>query len=104
MERKKLLLDLFSKSAKDDTLKEYHNRWLLPSTIVNIINSHFEMELKFSTEDFNSTMNLKNTNLLQAAGLYYIDSPDKYLNKSSIYRLFPTDGKKSSKTYIYYMH
>ena len=96
------VLQIFVKAAKEKGLQKYHNKWLLESSIVKIINAHYELYDAMTVDRFHKALRSANEKLLSKNKLTDIDNHT--MNSSGIFRT--THRKKGTKRMddIYYLH
>ena len=72
IEKKCYVLRIFKQVAKDERCKQYHNKYLLPSSIVKIMNAHCNLKITITDKDFAAAMNKNNVKLLLQEGLLFV--------------------------------
>ena len=95
------VLQMFVKAANEEGLKKYHNKWLLESSIVKIINAHYELYEEWTVDRFRKALRSKHNDLLSRNNLSNIDNHS--VNTSGIFR---TTHKPhyEPRVDIYYLH
>ena len=95
------VLQMFLKAASEEGLKKYHNKWLLESSIVKIMNAHYDMYKSLTVDCFHKALRLSAKSLLCQNNLADIDYHN--LNTSNIFRV-THHPYHQPRVDIYYLH
>lgn len=95
------VLQMFLKAVSEEGLKKYHNKWLLESSIVKIMNAHYDMYESLTVDCFHKALRLSKKGLLCQNNLADIDYHN--LNTSDIFRV-THHPYHQPRVDIYYLH